>query len=355
MAKPEPKRPLVPTFDIKVNGTSLPLQTAAHVASVVVEQDVDLPGMFSFQLTGSDDQKEDVPWIDDTAFSVGNAVEIKLGYGDQMDTLIKGEVVGIEPSFSIERRAHLEVRGFDRLHRLTRGRKSRTYSDQKDSDIVSKVATDAGLTADAQDSSVTHKLVFQHNQTDFEFLLLRAERIGYEVLVDDTKLLFRKRANSESAVVSLASGQGLLEFNARLSSVGQATNVFVRGWSVKDKKEVVGHASSSDATSMGGQQTGPAAVESVFGAAATFYLDEPTENQAEADQVAKARLERLALNFVTGEGRCQGRTDLRPGIVIELQNLGTRFSGSYYVTGTEHRYTKKHGYETIFKARRNSS
>jgi phage protein D len=355
MAKPEPKRPLVPTFDIKVNGTSLPLQTAAHVANVVIDQDLDLPSMCTFQLTGSDDQKQAVPWVDDAAFAIGNTVEIRLGYGDQLETLFKGEVVGLEPSFSTARLAQLEVRCFDRLHRLTRGRKSRTYSDQKDSDIVTKIATDAGLTANAQDSSVTHKHVYQHNQTDLEFLLQRAARINYEVMVDDTKLLFRQRDNGAGAALSLSLGQGLLEFSARLNSAGQASEVFVRGWSTQDKKEIVGHAASGDASSMGGQQTGPVAVEAVFGAAQAFYLDEPAENQAEADQVAKARLEQLALGFVTGGGRCQGRTDLRPGIVIELQNLGARFSGSYYVTGAEHRYTKRNGYVTAFKTRRNSS
>src|SRR5262249_62301013 len=109
MTKPEPTRPLVPTFDIKVNGSPLPLQTAAHVVSVVVEQDVNTPGMFTFYLSGSDDQKQDVPWIDDTTFSVGNAVEIRLGYGDQLDTVMKGEIVGIEPSYSVERLAQLQV------------------------------------------------------------------------------------------------------------------------------------------------------------------------------------------------------------------------------------------------------
>jgi len=355
MAKPEPKRPLVPTFDISVNGAPLPVQTAAHVSSVVVEQDTDMPSMFSFQLTGSDDQKQDVPWIDDTVFSIGNAVEIKLGYGDQVDPVMKGEIAGIEPSYSVERLAHLLVRGFDRLHRLTRGKKSRTYADQKDSDIAAKIATDAGLTADADDSSVTLKHVYQHNQTDLEFLLLRAARIGYEVSVDDSKLQFKKRASGESAILSLSQGDGLLDFRARLSSAGQATEVFVRGWSIKDKKEVIGHASSSDAASMGGQQTGPVAVEAVFGAAQTLYVDEPIENQAEADQIAKARLEQLAMNYITGDGRCQGRTELKPGVVIELLKIGTRFSGSYYVTGVEHRYSKRSGYETMFKARRNSS
>ena len=73
----------------------------------------------------------------------------------------------------------------------------------------------------------------------------RASRIGYEVAVDDTKLTFRKRANGESAVFALSQLDGLLEFRARLSSASQVTDVFVRGWSVQDKKAVLGHASAS--------------------------------------------------------------------------------------------------------------
>jgi Bacteriophage probable baseplate hub protein len=355
MAKPEPKRPLVPTFAIMVNGTALPLPATAHVASLSIAQDLDMPAMFAFQLTGSDDQKQNVPWVDDTLFSIGNAVEIKLGYGDKVDSVMKGEIVGIEPSYHVSRLPDLQVRGFDRLHRLARGRKSKTFADQKDSDIASQIASGAGLTSDAEDSAVTLKHVYQHNQTDLDFLIQRARRIGFEVSVDDTTLKFKKRANGESAVMTLSQGDGLLEFRARLSSAGQVTDVFVRGWSVQDKKEVVGHASASDAASMGGQQTGPDAVQSSFGTVERLIASEPIETQPEADQVAKAKLEELALGYITGEGRCQGRTDMRTGQVIELKDIGTRFSGSYYVTGVEHRYTKRNGYVTHFRARRNSS
>jgi hypothetical protein len=114
MAKPEPKRPLVPTFAIMVNGTALPLPASAHVANLSIMQDVDMPAMFTFQLTGSDDQKQSAPWVDDTTFSIGNAVEIKLGYGDKVDSVFKGEIVGIEPSYR-QPAADLQVRGFDRL------------------------------------------------------------------------------------------------------------------------------------------------------------------------------------------------------------------------------------------------
>src|SRR5262245_3321038 len=355
MAKAEPKRPLVPTFAIMVNGTALPLPASAHVATLSIMQDIDVPAMFSFHLTGSDDQKQAAPWVDDATFSIGNAVEIKLGYGDQVDSVMKGEIVGLEPSYHASRLPDLQVRGFDRLHRLTRGRKSKTFIDQKDSDIASQIASGAGLTADAEDSSVTLKHVYQHNQTDLEFLMQRAGRIGYEVSVDDTTLKFRKRANGQSAVLTLSPIDGLLEFRARLSSAQQVTDVFVRGWSIQDKKEVVGHASVSDAASMGRPETGPDAVQASFGTVERLIASDPIETQAEADQLAKARLEELALHYITGEGRCQGRTDMRTGQVIELKAIGTRFSGSYYVTGVEHRYTKRSGYVTHFRARRNSS
>jgi len=39
-----------------------------------------------------------------------------------------------------------------------------------------------------------------------------------------------------------------------------------------------------------------------------------------------------ALEFVTGSGSSIGLPDLRAGRVIELQGLGLRFSGLYYIT-----------------------
>ena len=49
--------------------------------------------------------------------------------------------------------------------------------------------------------------------------------------------------------------------------------------------------------------------------------------QAEADQIAKARLNEMALELITGHGLCLGRTDLRAGKVIKIDGVGKRFSG----------------------------
>ena len=42
--------------------------------------------------------------------------------------------------------------------------------------------------------------------------------------------------------------------------------------------------------------------------------------------------------YVEGYGTCIGDPELRAGTLVEIEGLGKRFSGSYYVTSTEHSY-----------------
>jgi phage protein D len=355
MTAARPDEPLVPSVEVLVNGTPLPPAAAGHVQRVTVDVDVGLPSMFAVELSGSDDENTPLPWVDDTLFAIGNTVEVKMGYYNHLDRLIIGEVVGLEPTFANDRLPNLTVRGYDRRHRLQRGRKTRTFVQQKDSDIATRIAGDAGLKAQAQDSQVVHDYVLQANQTDMDFLLERARRIQYEVVVDDKTLVFRPVANTASETVTLTLNADLLEFNPRLSSVRQVGEVRVRGWSPKDKKGITATASTADVNStMGGAQSGPA-LSAVFNAAAAVVGDRPVFTQSEADQVAKARLNNAALAFITGELTCLGRTDVQPGQVVKIDGVGTRFGGQYYVTAATHRYSPLRGYYTHLTLCRNAS
>ena len=63
----------------------------------------------------------------------------------------------------------------------------------------------------------------------------------------------------------------------------------------------------------------------------------------------------MALAYISGEGLCIGRTDLRAGKVIKIEGLGRRFSGLYYVTATRHTYTPAAGYRTAITVKRNAT
>ena len=356
MPEPEFDQPLVPNFDVAINNTPLKATELAYITNIRIDTAVDLPGMFTIELSGADTLGEPLPWVDDSRFNIGQAVEIKLGYGDKQEKLIAGEIAGLEPEFAFDRLPSLTVRGYDRLHRLLRGRKTRTFVKQKDSAIASQIAQGAGLTAQATDSVLTHEYVVQANQTDWEFLLARARRIQYEILVEDKKMIFRPVANAQSAALTLSFEKDLLEFYPRLVSLGQVDEVAVRGWSVKDKKEIIGKAKTGDeASKMGGQQSGGAIAKKAFSAASDVIDASPAMIQAEADQMAKAQLNRAALGLIVGEGVCYGRTELRAGKVIKMEGVGARFGGLYYVTAAVHSYTPRDGYQTRFTVRRNAS
>ena len=345
---------LLPSFALKIGGSPLPIETEIQVISITVEDDLTLPSMFTVELTGLETQNSQISLLDDALFALGTEVEVKLGYGGQVATLIKGEITGLEPEFTINRLPSLIVRGYDRRHRLQRGRKTRTFLQKKDSDIAAQIASEGGLTAKAEDSQVTHDYIMQANQTDLEFLQARARQLQYEVVVEDKTLLFRPVGNASSAVLTLTLEDNLLEFSPRLSSLGQVNQVSVRGWSAKYKQKVLGQAKAGDEVStMGGQSSGAKLSESAFGEGIGGISDRPVASQAEADQFAKAQFNRGVLGLITGEGICRGNTQVRAGKVIEIDGIGERFSGLYYVTAASHRYGPR-GYFTYFTVRRNA-
>src|SRR5262249_45537048 len=153
------------------------------VAAIVIEQDVDQPDMCTATFKNTNDTKYT------ETLQLGDTIEVKIaetGTGTKT-TVFKGEIAGLEPHYESGGDTHCKVRSFSRLHRLSRGKKSKTYENQSDADIARQISSKYGLTCKVSGSvNINHKHVYQHHQTDLEFLLTRAKRINYEVLVDDT-------------------------------------------------------------------------------------------------------------------------------------------------------------------------
>jgi phage protein D len=341
-------------FAIRLDGTALDSAVAWQIQSITVEQSVELPGMFALELCGSDDWGAVTGWMDgDEPFGVGGEIEVSAGYsGTSLQPLMLGEITALESEFGANGPPRLTVRGYDLRHRLQRGRKIRTFSKMKDSAIASKIAQEAGLAAEAVDSKVDHEYLIQANQTDFEFLMDRARQINYEVLVRNKRLYFRPVANDAKPNLSLSmANDSLSEFRARLSTSGQVSQTSVRGWDVKQKKEIVS-AQGSQTSAMG--RTGGAALVKKFGSARELVVTQPITSLAEADQLALAYFNQLALPLVRGEGTCPGCPKLQAGNVIEIKDVGKRFSGPYYVMTASHRYEHDSGYSTHFTVQRNA-
>jgi len=334
----------VATLRASIGGSPLP-EGSRH--EVVVEQDLDQPDMATFTLAGR-------PGL---AFAGG----VELGDDASVETsldpprgLFKGEVVSIEP-FVVSGESRVTIRAFNRLHRLTRERKTRVFDEKTDAEIVEIIALENGLApAPSGDVNIKYDHVYQHNQTDLEFLLERAARIGNEVLVDDTRLLFRKRevATPLLLVKGFRAGDSRLQrFHARLSTTDTLQRVIVHGFDPQGQEHV-------------GQATAPTLLlapgdpppDLVLGRTVHFTVDQPISSTEEATAIAKSKLEEATLSYITGEAEARGHPELKAGIVVTIAGAGERFDGEYYVAGVRHRHSHLlgcgGGYKSRLKLRR---
>ncbi|HNP26209.1 MAG TPA: contractile injection system protein, VgrG/Pvc8 family [Nitrosomonas sp.] len=348
---------LTPEIKVRINAQDLPVAAKADVVAVNVTEEVNASGTFAVTLSCWDGVMMEVKWIDDELFEEGNVVEIQMGYRDHLKVLFNGEITGLEPEFSNDEPPILTVLGYDRCHRIMRKRRTESYLNMKDSDIASQIAGNNGLKSDISDTKITMTYVLQHNQTDLEFLRQRANRIGYEVGVSDQILYFRPRQNNGTEVLTLSREVELLEFYPRLSTVGQLETVSVKGWDPKKKETVSADSQVGDAASLvNAPVSGPAMVRKAFpgntGGVSTHLT---IASQAEAEQLANGWFKEMSLQYVVADGVCIGLPELRAGTLINIEGLGRRFSGRYYVTGTEHSYKPSRGYRTAFTVRRDAT
>ena len=335
---------LVPGFKIQMGGQPL----KPEVVAVTVTEEIGIPSMFTLQLTNWDPKQLD--WIDpNQQLELGNEVEISMGYKGHQTLLLQGEITGLEPEFHHGEVPILTVRGYDLSHRLLRGHKTRSFAHKTDSDIAREIAQGVKLMFQGTDTGISLDYVLQHNQTDMEFLQSRARPLGYEIIVRDNTLYFQPAQNQEDPSLTLSQTADLLMFQQRLTSLTQVGEIDVRGWDPLAKEPLIGQTQSQD------RATGTAVVDKAFDTETTGRWARPLVNQAEADQIAQGRFAQMALAYIKGEGLCWGRADLRAGTVIELEGIGQRFSGPYYVTATTHSYTPKRGYRTQFTVQRNAT
>lgn len=345
MAQSSMQQPRVQQTSIKVDGRLISEDLLDALQEIEVDSSLSLPDMFVLRFFD-----KDLSIVDAGPFELGASVEIALddGSGDTQ-TVMKGEITAIEPEYNEEYGLILCIRGYDRSHRLTRGTRTQAYIKVTDSDIAKKLAGENGLSPTVEDTGVIYEHVYQDNQTDLAFLQMLAARNGYEVFVDDRTLYFRP-PTGRSNEVTLAWGENLRSIFPRLTLVHQVDEVIVRGWDMGQKKEVVGTANSSKTSPVikAGKWGGATAQRAFSGSARRKEVRWAVHTQRQAEKLAAAILDRINSGFVEAEGLAEGTPKLLAGIKVKLENLGKRFSGTYFVTNARHLYTAEL-YQTEFR------
>ena len=267
-------------------------------------------------------------------------------------TLFDGRVMGIEAAFPDGAPPRILVLADDRLQDLRMTRRTRTFADVSDADVVRTVASDHSLSPSIDMPGPTHKVLAQVNQSDLAFVRERARAVDAEVWVEGTRLHAQRRSARDAGKAELTWQADLREFAVTADLAPQRTTVTVSGWDVAGKEAIKAEASSSAiAAELGEDTSGVSILEGI--AARRENLAHAVPMTADEGRAAAEAFFRMsARRFVTGRGVAEARAGLRVGSRVELKELGPLFSGTYTVTAVRHRFDGARGIRTEFEVER---
>jgi phage protein D len=339
--------------DISIGGTALSRELDGQLEEVIVDQHQHLPDMF---VIAFHDPERDI--LGQLNAQIGSPVVIKVTPpGGSAETLIDGEITSLEADYDAIRSSTI-IRGYDKSHRLHRGRRTETYKNVSDSDVAKTVANRAGLSIGQVDpSSGTYELVSQANQSDWNFLKSRAREIGYEMGMEDGKFYFRKPIEASGAPeegdyqshgdpLQLVFGDDLIEFRPRVTSAEQVSSVKVRGWDPDQKQAVIGSAQAGTVASEG-LPDDASGLAGKFGGPTFTAVNRPLAQQSEVDTAAASIGEAIGSAYAEADGVAQGNPKLKAGSTVSFGVVGDPFAGKYTLTSGRHVFGEN-GYRTHF-------
>jgi phage protein D len=180
----------------------------------------------------------------------GVEIEILGGYSKEEKTLFKGIVTRHRVEVGPGNRSRLSVEIRDPVFRMTLGRRSRNFVDVTDSDVIEQmIGFNQGLTADVEATSLQHPQIVQHQVSDWDFIVMRAELAGLAVVCIDGTVRIAKPAISGAAEAAAIFGQGLLSADLELDAETQLTKVETGAWDMANQALVT--AESEDVPTPG--------------------------------------------------------------------------------------------------------
>lgn len=327
---------------VKVNGSPLADDIDARIETVVVQDRVRMPD--SFVITFRDPL---LSVLSKSKLDIGAEVTIESGAPgvEEPDELMFGEVTAIEAEYD-RLGTRIVVRGYDLLHRLSAGTKSRTFENTTYSDIVRKIAKEAGLSVDLDMTSGTLDHVIQPNVSDLHFIYYLAGRCGYVVSVKHKTLNFKEPTKASTAPgageadsnnpLQLVWGQRLLEFRARISAVGQVQNVTVRGWDPKTQKAIIGKGRSG--TNSAQLTTSVSSLTKTSHGDTYTVVDQPMPSQGLADDLAKAVAEQIGSAAYEATALVVGSPKLKSGVAVNISKVDPELEGKWVITSARHEF-----------------
>jgi uncharacterized protein len=342
------------TPTLLVDGTADPA-LGARVLTATVEEDTDGLRRCELVLGNWGETGDGLGHVlsDRRTVDFGTALEIAIGEGDRRGTVFAGAVTGLEEQYPAGGSPRLAVLAEDQLQNLRMTRRTRTFEDVTDADVVRQVAGEHGLRAEVDLDEVRYRVLGQLAVSDLAFLRDRVRAVGGELWVAGGALHAQARARREAGELTLTLGADLRELRVLADLAHQRTAVVVSGWDVLGK-DTIEHRAGEEAVSveLDGGTSGPATLSQAFGERVEQVVDAVPLGTAEARTLAEAHQRRRSRRFLTGSAVAEGDARIDVGSRVRLAGVADPVAGAYTVTAVRHTFDGAAGFVTFFGVER---
>jgi phage baseplate assembly protein gpV len=324
---------LLDSFEIKVDGSAL--ASYDRIVGISIRAGLDTSAHARIEIDADD--------LDSTTFGVGKALVVEVGPAgsSSLTQVFAGTILAVGCELSMGR-TQFAVDAYDDSYKLGRETVVATHLNVTFGDVVSTMASAAGLTADVQGLPSTQFESVQQFGTPHQFLHRLVWASGCTWRVEGSTLLVRPRT-AGAAPLTLTAGENLMSFRVRYSASENVEGVKVRGWDPVQQAAVVGVASAptTDATA---SIVGTGSAEAKTGVA---WTRTPVD-QSDAEALATALRQWMDDSRVLGRGQTLCAPSMIPGSKVTIDGMGALFNGDYRVAEVEHVFQPTRAFVTRF-------
>ncbi len=349
-----------PRFEIEIEDKKMPADILKEITSVKVEEKLNEGASFTFTMNDEFDMAtQEFKWLDHELFKEGNKVAIKMGYSNNLYTMIMGKITRIDSSYFSGEIPSLTIGGDDlSLDYLKKKSPERAFVDKKYSDIARTIASEAGLLPVIDETGKADPVTRKKNDESYlAFLNEIKDKAGvFQFDIEGRTMKFVKPGDDQKEILTLELKKDIISFSSGLNSTRIVTEVEVRSNNMNDPKNpIIARAKTgSEKIQESGKKTASQLAKERYGEVKKVVTNMVVTSQEQGEAKALSELNKASDGLIQGNGECIGLPQLRKGVNIRLEKMGKRFSGKYYVISTTHTINES-GYRTSFSVKRNAA
>lgn len=295
------------------------------------------------------DGTADLAFEDDATLKLGAAIGIYAGDVSGPQEIFRGKITAIEGRFPNDSPPELHVLAEDALQAARMARRSKTYENVGIGDIARTIAGHLGLTPVITGFDASIGTQVQLNESDLAFLRRLLDRYDGDLQIVAQEMHVAPRSQVQRNSLELAMHSQLRDVRVLADLSHQVTAVTFSGWNA-GQGQPVSCSSTGVHLAPGTGRKGSDLLQDAIGQRSEHIGNLAVINQDEAQSLVNASFDQRARRFLVATGTSEGNPALRVGTNLKMTGLGPRFSNTYYVTSTCHRYNTDDGYVTDFRA-----